>query len=570
MAKTLSISLGHCSSKGRKAVNQDFHGALIPSGQALALKGISVLITDGISSSKVSQIAAESTVKSFLTDYYCTSDTWSVKTSALRVIRAVNSWLYAETKRNIDAYNMECGYVCTLSALVFKARVAHIFHVGDSRIYRMEGEGLEPLTVDHRTVVSSVQSYLARAMGMAQTVDVDYQRVAVTEGDTFILATDGVFEHCEAREIHRIIAAAGDLKAAAESIVQRALENGSEDNLTIQIVRIDTLPPLAVHEAMSLSESLPLPPLLEAGQVFEGYKVLRPLHENHRSHIYLVEDAESGQRAALKIPSIGLRDDASYMRRFMMEDWIARRLKSAHLLRAFPQARAQNSLYTVSEYIEGQTLAQWMIDNPKCGLEAMRGIIEQVAIGLRALHRKEMVHRDLRPENIMIDARGTVKIIDFGATSIAGVSEAMPLHDAGLQGALQYAAPEYFFGGVIDKSVDYYALGVIAYQMLTGRLPYGPKVSRLRGAGQLKVLKYESAAGVPAWLDGALAKAVHPLPHKRYAALSEFVCDLRRPNKAFQPKAHVPLAERNPVGFWKAVSALLGAAVLGLLFYITR
>ncbi len=565
MAKTLSISLGHCSDKGRKAVNQDFHGALIPSGPALALKGISVLITDGISSSKVSQIAAESTVKSFLTDYYSTSDTWSVKTSALRVIRAVNSWLYAETKRNIDAYNMDQGYVCTLSALVLKGRAAHIFHVGDSRIYRVEGEGLEPLTVDHRTVVSSAQSYLARAIGMATTVDVDYRTVPLAEGDIFVLATDGVFEHLAPRAMAATIGAAGDnLNAAAESIVAQALENGSADNLTLQIVRIDSLPEGEASEIMRESEALRAPPLLEAGQAFEGFTVLRPLHSSHRSHVYLVEDTRSKARYALKIPSTDLQGDQAALNRFMMEDWIARRVKSAHLLRAAPLGRPREFIYTVTEFIEGQTLAQWMIDNPKCSLGEMRNIIEQVAKGLRALHRKEMLHRDLRPENIMIDHAGTVKIIDFGEVKVAGLQEAAPA-PGHLQGALQYAPPECFIGAPYTRASDIYALGVIAYQMLTGALPYGAKVARLQTPAQLKRLVY-TPSRAPDWVDGALQKAVHPIAHKRYDTLSQFTCDLTKPNPAFSGKRTQPLAEKNPVAFWQGVAGILAIVVVVLLF----
>ena len=85
--------------------------------------------------------------------------------------------------------------------------------------------------------------------------------------------------------------------------------------------------------------------------------MLRQLHANHRSHIYLVEDSDSGQRAALKIPSLDLREEAGYLQHFMMEDWIAKRLNSPHVVKAFAQNRPQNYIYTVTEYIEGQTLA---------------------------------------------------------------------------------------------------------------------------------------------------------------------------------------------------------------------
>jgi serine/threonine protein phosphatase PrpC len=260
MTRELTISLGQHSDKGRKEVNQDFHGALTPEGQALAMKGITVALTDGISSSSVSQIAAESTIKSFLMDYYCTSDAWSVKTSALRVIKANNSWLYAETKRSQHAYDMDKGYVCTLCAMVLKSHNAHIFHVGDSRIYRVSGDSLEQLTSDHRTVVSSEESYLARAIGMAQDVDIDYRKIDLSEGDIFVLATDGVFEFSSPQTITRLIHShLQDLDEAARLIVADALEQGSADNLTLQIVRIDTLPLGNVQEFISGNENLPTP-----------------------------------------------------------------------------------------------------------------------------------------------------------------------------------------------------------------------------------------------------------------------------------------------------------------------
>ncbi len=565
MQQELTISLGQCSETGRKEINQDFFGALTPVQPALSLKGISVVIADGISSSKVSRVAAESVTKSFLTDYYCTPETWTVKTSALRVIRAANSWLFADTKRSIHAHDMDRGYVCTFAALVLKSHMAHLFHIGDSRIYRLEGDSLEQLTEDHRTVVSSAQSYLARAIGMAQTVDVDYRALPLNVGDVFVLATDGVYEHISPKTVSRLIRDnPDDPDKAAHLIVKAAYDNGSADNLTVQIVRIETLPARDAGDIVTRSETLPAPPLLEAGQEFEGYQILRPLHANHRSHIYLVQDMETGQKAALKIPSIDLREDKQALARFMMEDWIARRISSAHVLKPAPQIRPHNYIYTVTEYIEGQTLAQWMTDNPKCDLETMRGIVEQIAKGLRALHRKEMLHQDLRPENIMIDTNGTVKIIDFGAVRVAGVSETgLPDQGSDIPGTMQYTAPEYFLNEAPSKTSDYFSLGVIAYQMLTGRLPYGAQVAKIRNRAQLRKLRY-TPTSAPDWLDAAMQKMVHPDPFKRYSSLSEFVADIRHPNKGFGTGKATPLAQRNPVKFWQVVAMILALAVVVL------
>src|ERR687892_512795 len=113
MPGSLTITIGQHSDRGRKEVNQDFHGALIPKEPLLSLKGAAIVLADGISSSDVSHIASESAVKTFLTDYYCTSESWSVKTSASRVITAANSWLHAQTRQSQYAYDRDRGYVCT-------------------------------------------------------------------------------------------------------------------------------------------------------------------------------------------------------------------------------------------------------------------------------------------------------------------------------------------------------------------------------------------------------------------------------------------------------------------------
>jgi serine/threonine protein kinase len=207
-----------------------------------------------------------------------------------------------------------------------------------------------------------------------------------------------------------------------------------------------------------------------------------------------------------------------------------------------------------------------MIDNPKPDLETVRGIVEQIAKGLQAFHRLEMLHQDLRPENVMIDKTGTAKIIDFGSVHIAGITDDANDGTRQILGTAQYTAPEYFLGDGGSQRSDIFSLGVIAYQMLTDRLPYGAEVARTRTRAQQKKLRYRSLLNdnrdIPAWVDGALRKALHPDPYQRYDELSEFVFDLRHPNKKFRDAAAKPLMERDPLLFWKGLSAILFAALL--------
>ncbi|MGR9085684.1 MAG: protein kinase domain-containing protein [Gammaproteobacteria bacterium] len=576
MPSSLKITAGQYSDKGRKPINQDFHGMYIPKEPELSSKGIAIALSDGISSSDVSHIASEAAVTGFLEDYYCTSDAWSVNKSAQRVLLATNSWLHSQTRQSRNRYDKDRGYVCTLSAVVIKSTTAHLFHVGDGRIYRLRGNVLKQLTHDHRIWMSQDESYLGRALGVEPEIEIDYRALSIEAGDIFILATDGVYEYaCPAFIIDAIHARLDDLNAAAKAIAGEAFERGSPDNLTVQMVRIDGLPDQDADELYRQLNELPFPPLLEARMRFDGYAIVRELHASSRSHVYLAVDVETDMPVVIKTPSLDLRDDPAYLERFLMEEWIARRINSAHVLKPCAQTRKRNYLYVATEYIDGRTLAQWMIDNPKPDLETVRGIVEQIAKGLRAFHRLEMLHQDLRPDNIMIDRTGTVKIIDFGSTRVAGLMEmAGPLVRNLLLGTAQYTAPEYFLGESGTVHSDLFSLGVITYQLLSGRLPYGTEVARARTRAAQKKLGYRTVLDdereIPVWIDDVLRKAVHPYPYRRYEESSEFVYDLRHPNQAFLNKTRPPLIERNPLVFWKSLSAILAVTVLALLFKLTH
>jgi len=570
MTTHLRVTVGQCTDKGRKPLNQDFHAVLIPQEPLLSSKGIAIALADGISSSDVGHVASEISVKGFLGDYYSSSESWSVKTSVQRVLQATNSWLYAQTRNGPYRYEIDRGYVCTFTALVLKSTTAHIFHVGDARVYNIIDSRLEQLTEDHRLWVSREKSYLSRALGMRERLEIDYRTMVIEEGDTFVLTTDGVYEFVGEDSIAELIRLnLDDLDRAARLIVDEALKKGSHDNLTIQIVRIEQLPH-DIEELHQQASTLPFPPELRPRMEFDGYGIVRELHHSNRSHVYLAEDTQTRQQVILKVPSIDLRDNAAYLERFLMEEWVARRVDNAHLLKPCAQTRKRNYLYIVAEFVEGKTLKQWMTDNPCPDLETVRNIVEQIARGLYALHRQEMLHQDLRPDNIMIDRSGTVKLIDFGSVRVAGVAEIAGTADQQrILGTAQYTAPEYFLGVAGSTRSDLFSLGVITYQMLSGRLPYGTQVAKATSRAAQRRLVYrpvlDDERTIPAWIDDAICKAVHPNPYKRYDEISEFVHDLRQPNASFINKHRLPLLERNPILFWKGLALILFLIIVSLL-----
>lgn len=570
MRKTIAITVGTCTDKGQKPLNQDYHAYRVPNSTLMVTKGIALAIADGISSSPVSQVASQVAVTSFLEDYYSTPETWSVGRSVDRVLVAANAWLHAQSRRGPDRFDRDKGYVCTLSALVLRGSTAHLFHVGDARIYRLRGQACEQLTEDHRLWVSQNESYLARAMGMDSHLAIDHDTMAVEAGDIFMLATDGVYEHLGAEEITTALERCkDDYSAAAAELVARALANGSGDNLTVLLVRIDTLPDPAADTLYLQSLEKPFAPPLESRMLFEGYRIVRSLSATSRSRVYLAEDTQTGTPVVLKALSTEMQHERALVEHFLSEEWIARRLNNAHLLKAYPQQRPRHYLYTVMEYVDGQSLAQWMIDNPSPDLETVRRFAEQMVRGLLAMHRQEMVHRDLRPENILIDGTGTLKIIDFGSTRIEGIQDIVPESpQTQMPGTAHYSAPEYFLGDPGSPRSDLYSLAAIVYRMLSGASPYGVKVARTKKPSEQKKLKYISLctanSGVPIWIDEALRKALHPNPARRYVDVAEFAYDLRHPNRAFLKKKRAPLIERDPTRFWQGASLLLALALFML------
>lgn len=572
MTARLRVTLGQASLVGAHDTNQDFHGALLPEGHLLASKGIALAIADGISSSAVSQLASQTAVGSFLDDYYATSEAWSVRRAAERVLGAVNSWLHAQTQASDARFEKDRGHVCTFSALILKGRELHLVHVGDSRIYRLHAQALEQLTDDHRVRLSSTESYLGRALGTGPHVEIDYRSWEAEPGELYLLATDGAYTHLDAAAVHDALARhPGDFDAAAVWLTQQARACGSSDDATLQLLRIDALPEPGASHPQLRRDGLALPPPLAPRAEFEGFTIVRELQQSARSHVYLATDTASQRPVVLKTPSVERREDSAYLDGFVLEEWVARRVDSPHVIKAWPDDRRRAHLYVAMEYIDGQTLAQWMADNPEPSLASVRAIVEQLAQGLQALHRREMLHQDLRPENVMIDGQGTVKLIDLATVHVAGLDEMHGYAAADLvPGALQYAAPEYLLGQGGSPQSDLFSLAVVTYRMLGGQLPYGLDLARARAPADVRRLRYiplrHHRPDLPAWLDAVLGKALQADAARRQAVISEFIHDLRAPGQQFRSQRPPPLIERNPVLFWQASTLVLALVALALAF----
>ncbi|MBC8243342.1 MAG: bifunctional protein-serine/threonine kinase/phosphatase [Verrucomicrobia bacterium] len=568
----IQVTYGQASEAGRKEVNDDCLGSRLPEEPLLTTKGVAVVIADGVSAAEGGKQASEIAVQGFLTDYYDTPDAWAVKTAGHRVLTAINRWLFSLGRGFTHAQR---GYVTTLSTLIIKSHTAHVFHVGDTRIWRWRGGRLEQITRDHALRLNASDTQLTRAAGLDLNLDVDYHVIDVREGDAFLLTTDGVHEYLsDGRLTESLASLNGNLDTACAGLVANALENDSPDNLSCQLLCIDHLP--AEEDAAELSRELrqrPFPPDLGPGMAIDGFEIEAEIDASKRSQIYRIRDRESGGRYILKTPSVNFEDDDAYIERFVMEQWIARRIDNAHVVKAAKLTREPTFLYNVFEHVDGPTLAEWMRNHPQPDVRQVVAILRSLIRGLNALHRREIVHRDLKPDNIVLDAEGEPVIIDFGACFVAGIDEiAAPLVRDQVLGTVDYTAPETRLGRRPDSRVDQFALAVIAYEMLTGKHPFGRPFEKAQTLADFAGIRHTPAYThnplVPVWLDGALRKAMAIDPRNRYAALSEFEYDLTHPNDKFLLTEPIGETVSRSLAVWKIAAAVLLVLVVVLMFIL--
>jgi len=576
----LQLCIGGFSTKGLKAENQDAFAAIVPESHELRAKGAVAAIADGLSSANKAAEASQLAVTQFIQEYLATPETWSTQKSAAKVLTSLNNWLYSQSgfvEGLADEKSPQ--WLTTFSALIAKSTTGYIFHVGDTRITKYRHRQLEVITRDHNRKQMGQQALLTRALGADNRLEVDVHQVDLQLHDLYMLSCDGIHDYIT-KPIFKALfdtlplsPEKSDLETLSKKIVETALERGSNDNVTCLLVYVKAVPNRKLAEIQRDFSAKAIPPALKVGQKLDGYLVKKVIHASIRSHLYLVVDVETDKPYVLKAPSANFSDDAIYLQGFMREAWVGERIKHGNVMRVLPGRQNSQFLYHVCEYLEGQTLGEWLHDNPKPNVAQVRDIMKQVISALRAFQRLDLVHRDLKPDNIMIDQYGHIKLIDYGTVFVASLDENQETIKAEVPfGSLNYIAPETLLHMQADNQSDLFSLGVICYEMLSGELPYKPMQRAEVTIKDYKDMQYRSIKQfrpeLPLWLDLSLQKATEANPKLRYQAFSEFFADLSNPRlNAIEEYKNQPLLQRNPILFWQSVSALL---FIGLIIALTN
>ena len=559
MSKTsqLQVDIASHSIQGLKDNNEDAVGFLVPKEQeVLETKGIVLAVADGVSSAEAGKEASETAISRFLSDYYQTPDTWSVKHCGQKILSSINLTLF---KRSHEFVSEEKGYLTTFTALVLKSRIAHFFHAGDSRAYLLRGDEFKQLTRDHVASIGSGRSFLARAMGMDNGIQIDYSSFILEADDLLLVTSDGIHDFLTSDKIIELMSAKGSCQTRIESLVQAAFDNGSDDNISGSLCQIASLPNESLNDYNSKLTRLPFPPPLDNGVILDGYKVLNEFFASSRSQLYLVEDTDTGEQMVMKTPSVNFEEDTGYIDRFIQEEWIGKRINSDHVVKIIKQQRPRTCLYYLMEHVKGMSLEKWMDQNHFPKPKEAFNLVEQIAKGLSAFHKMETIHQDLKPGNILVDKDNHIKVVDFGSVFVAGLAEVfIPLEHEGVLGTASYSDPKYLLGKNTGIQGDLYALATITYEIFTGKLPYGNKIEECQTAFEYDRLRYISATEanpiIPVWFDRTLERGVSFDLEQRYDNIPEFIKDLKKPNPSYLLDDPKVTKNKSQVLFWQLLS----------------
>jgi serine/threonine protein phosphatase PrpC len=560
----IKASVGFASETGPRERNEDFAGAVFGLELPKPRSEIIAAIADGIGGSRGGRVAAETAVRGFLDGFCDLPETMEVGRAGATVLSALNSWIFSQGRRD----NKLSGMGCTFTAVVLRGRIAHILHVGDSRAYRLRGDRLTCLTIDHvREDASGRSNVLNRALGVEAEVRLDYAAHPVALHDRFLLCTDGVHACLGAESIADILRARSASEDSARALVAEALQSGSTDNCTALVIDIVELPSADSATVGADVMQLPLIPVPIDGQTVDGFVLKVLISDGRYTRLFGAMDEVEGGEVALKFPKPQVAATATYHAAFVREAWVGRRVNSPWIGRIIelPPGR-QTCLYTVMPLYQGELLSTRLARRPLVGLEEGRNIAIKLARGVASLHRAGIIHRDIKPDNVILEREGSLKLIDLGVVRVPGLED-FPPED--IPGTAAYMAPEMFAGEPGNEATDIYALGVTMFRAFTGEFPYGnldavnpPRRSRPMPLGDLR-------PDLPAWLQAALGRAIATDPAERFRDVMEFALEMEAgpshaPTAVRRPQT---LYERSPLRFWQGVAALLALALLFSLWW---
>ncbi len=505
MLEPLKTQCGFATETGKREENEDFVAFYSGAEDQQAIYGSMAIIADGIGGTGGGRYAAELAVHEFIDAYYEQKETLGVKRMAENALTSINRWIFSQSSRDPALKGMGT----TFSSLILIGSQAHVIHLGDTRIYRLRNNRLQCLTTDHVHQHPDLQHVLTRALGIDDTVHIDYSQHNLNLHDRFLLCCDGVHTVLNDHKIQQLLVQNQSTHDHAQALVQQALIAGSQDNVSAIVLDILKLPPPDKSFLESAVDELTILAMPKVGELIDGFRLTAIISEGRFTCLFLAQD-EQGMHGevVMKFPILAANTEAIYRQAFIREHWITAHVHNVWIAEQVElETNRQSWLYTIMPYYAGETLENRLLRS-KISLEQGIEISLMLIKAVYALHKERVIHRDIKPDNVILLAQGGLKLVDLGVARLPGLNDEM---ESTAPGTPSYMSPTLFKGGFGDEQSDLYALGVTLYRMFSkGHYPYGEVEPFTRPSFDKPVPLSQYRPDLPAWLDILMAKAVNP------------------------------------------------------------
>ena len=263
--------------------------------------------------------------------------------------------------------------------------------------------------------------------------------------------------------------------------------------------------------------------------LFDGrYRIMRKLGAGGMADVYLAEDQELGRRVAIKILNDRHANDDQFIERFRREAKNAAALNHPNIVSIYDRGNAEDTYYIAMEFLDGRSLKELIVGRGAAPINVAIEYARQILSALRFAHRHGIVHRDIKPHNVLVDGEGRVKVTDFG---IARAGTSQMTETGSIVGTAQYLSPEQARGGEVDPRSDLYSLGVVLHELLTGKTPFDgetPVEIAMKHLSTPPKPPSKLRPDIPPELDKVVLRALAKSPDDRYQSADEMEADLER------------------------------------------